>query len=142
MITKRNRLAVACLITVAVILLGIAYAQDAPIRGDRAERIALDQQQLAGQTLSVDTSKSMSHFHEDEDSRYLIGPHQTIQDAVDNAKTGDTIILRPLVYKERVSIDSDLDAKKLTIVGWKSEECILEETIVGWKWRRIRLRCW
>jgi len=55
MITKRNRLAVACLITVAVILLGIAYAQDAPVRADRA-----------------DTSKSMSHFHEDEDSRYLI----------------------------------------------------------------------
>ncbi len=69
-------------------------------------------------------------YLEDKGKCYLIGPHQTIQDAVDNAKTGDTIVLRPRVYKEKVSIDSDLDAKKLTILGRKSEKCISEETIV------------
>jgi parallel beta helix pectate lyase-like protein len=54
--------------------------------------------------------------------RIVIGPHQSIQRAVDNAKPGTTIVLRPGVYHQMVLIRKD----KITLRGSGARRTVIK----------------
>ena len=120
------------LMIIAVILIGSVYAQDAPSSGDRGGRSArLDRPHdvgdgyvLADQGLAAE---SMSHCHEDEGRQYLISWDQSIQDAVNHARTGDVIVLRKKTYNENVIIDSQhTKASCLTLKGENEDGTVVD----------------
>src|SRR5215475_15948372 len=54
--------------------------------------------------------------------RIVIGPHQSIQRAIDNAKPGTTIVLRPGVYHQLVLIRKD----KITLRGSGARRTVIK----------------